>query len=328
MGARHARSLSPGRAGQTLPAIHRRDDGDETYGAGRYLDPEIVASDTLQIDFNRAYNPYCAYDARWVCPVSPPENHLDLPVRVGEEGFRPWDLSAGRATISSRWASACSWTCGCARSDVGCRRSRSMTCDAERSLRGRGSGGDLAEAALAAARHLERVQRAARRHPQRARAAWMELPLGELRACVVDLETTGTHAGAEILEIGAVQVADDRLEAEFSTLVRPWGEIAPAAFTVHGIGMHAVLDAPRIEAVLPSWLEHAAGCVLVFHNAGFDLGFLQRALRDTDRPLLTVPLVDTLTLASRLLGGRCGLGEAARRRDSGPHLHRALPRAR
>jgi uncharacterized protein (DUF1684 family) len=61
--------------------------GEESYGAGRYLDPETAPGDMLRLDFNRAYNPYCAYDARWVCPVSPPENHLEIPVRAGEKDF-------------------------------------------------------------------------------------------------------------------------------------------------------------------------------------------------------------------------------------------------
>ena len=58
--------------------------GKQTYGAGRYLDPELAVDGTLTLDFNRAYNPYCAYDASWVCPVPPPENHLEIDVRAGE----------------------------------------------------------------------------------------------------------------------------------------------------------------------------------------------------------------------------------------------------
>lgn len=62
-----------------------RTTGKETYGAGRYLDPEPAADDRLTLDFNRAYNPYCAYAAHWVCPVPPAENHLDIAVRAGEK---------------------------------------------------------------------------------------------------------------------------------------------------------------------------------------------------------------------------------------------------
>lgn len=61
--------------------------GRETYGAGRYVDPEPLPDGGFRVDFNRAYNPYCAYNANWVCPLSPPENHLDLRVTAGEKSF-------------------------------------------------------------------------------------------------------------------------------------------------------------------------------------------------------------------------------------------------
>lgn len=58
--------------------------GTETYSAGRYLEPEPLDEDTLRIDFNQAYNPYCAYNDRWSCPITPPENRLHVPIRAGE----------------------------------------------------------------------------------------------------------------------------------------------------------------------------------------------------------------------------------------------------
>jgi uncharacterized protein (DUF1684 family) len=68
--------------------------GPETYGGGRYLFDTIKGADLglteteIVLDFNFAYNPSCAYDARWVCPLSPSENSLRLPVRVGEKLFQ------------------------------------------------------------------------------------------------------------------------------------------------------------------------------------------------------------------------------------------------
>ena len=62
----------------------------ETYGGGRYLFDTIKgadlggADDLLVLDFNFAYNPSCAYDARWSCPLSPPENRLPFAVTAGE----------------------------------------------------------------------------------------------------------------------------------------------------------------------------------------------------------------------------------------------------
>jgi uncharacterized protein (DUF1684 family) len=59
--------------------------GKETYGAGRYLDLEPVAGGRFHVDFNMAYNPYCAYNLMWSCPIPPAENRLSVPVRAGEK---------------------------------------------------------------------------------------------------------------------------------------------------------------------------------------------------------------------------------------------------
>jgi len=61
--------------------------GDTTYGAGRYLNPDPLQDGHYRLDFNLAYNPYCAYNARWICPIAPPENHLDFRVEAGERNF-------------------------------------------------------------------------------------------------------------------------------------------------------------------------------------------------------------------------------------------------
>jgi len=61
--------------------------GQETYPAGRYLDPEPLTGDRFLVDFNLAYNPYCAYNEMWSCPLTPPENRLNLPIRAGEKLF-------------------------------------------------------------------------------------------------------------------------------------------------------------------------------------------------------------------------------------------------
>lgn len=72
--------------------------GAETYGGGRYLFDTIKNTDGLAlevragspdlvIDFNYAYNPSCAYNPRWACPLAPPENTLSVPIRAGEKSF-------------------------------------------------------------------------------------------------------------------------------------------------------------------------------------------------------------------------------------------------
>ncbi len=57
--------------------------GENTYGGGRYIDIRIPKGDTMIIDFNQAYNPYCAYTTGYSCPIPPEENYLDLAVEAG-----------------------------------------------------------------------------------------------------------------------------------------------------------------------------------------------------------------------------------------------------
>jgi uncharacterized protein (DUF1684 family) len=62
--------------------------GKESYGAGRYLEVEPPGPDgTVEVDFNYAYNPYCAYNPEWSCPIPPRENRLTVPIRAGERSF-------------------------------------------------------------------------------------------------------------------------------------------------------------------------------------------------------------------------------------------------
>ncbi len=61
--------------------------GKETYPAGRYLEPEKLPNGKFLVDFNLAYNPYCAYNERWSCPITPAENRLKVSVRAGEKIF-------------------------------------------------------------------------------------------------------------------------------------------------------------------------------------------------------------------------------------------------
>lgn len=61
--------------------------GKESYGAARYLDIEEDPSGEHVLDFNLAYNPYCAYSDDYVCPFPPNENWLTVPIRAGEKAF-------------------------------------------------------------------------------------------------------------------------------------------------------------------------------------------------------------------------------------------------
>jgi len=62
--------------------------GVESYGGGRYIDLEIPAGNEIMIDFNRAYNPYCAYNHKYSCPIPPQENDLDLEIKAGVKNFK------------------------------------------------------------------------------------------------------------------------------------------------------------------------------------------------------------------------------------------------
>ncbi|MGP1674963.1 MAG: DUF1684 domain-containing protein [Candidatus Limnocylindrales bacterium] len=81
-----------GYAGGLFIPFRDETNGTETYGAGRYLVDGAKSADlgadeatgTLTLDFNFATQPSCAFDARWACPLAPPENRLDLEVRAGE----------------------------------------------------------------------------------------------------------------------------------------------------------------------------------------------------------------------------------------------------
>ena len=57
--------------------------GEETYGGGRYLDLTIPEGEQMVIDFNKAYNPYCAYNKRYSCPITPKENDLPIAINAG-----------------------------------------------------------------------------------------------------------------------------------------------------------------------------------------------------------------------------------------------------
>ena len=69
-----------------LPFIDKTS-GNETYGAGRYLDLDFPVNDEIILDFNKAYNPYCAYTADYSCPFPPKANILDVAIEAGEKTY-------------------------------------------------------------------------------------------------------------------------------------------------------------------------------------------------------------------------------------------------
>ncbi len=118
---------------------------------------------------------------------------------------------------------------------------------------------------------------------------------------VFDLETTGfSPIQDKIIEIGAVKVENGKITDKFSTFVNPKIPIPFRITQLTSITDAMVMDAPDIETVLPQFLEFIEGAVLVAHNAGFDVGFIEQNCRYQDiTPHFTS--VDTVAMARILL---------------------------
>ncbi len=61
-----------------------------TYGGGRYIDFKIPEGETFILDFNKAYNPYCAYNHKWSCVIPPSENSLQIAINAGEKNYKDY----------------------------------------------------------------------------------------------------------------------------------------------------------------------------------------------------------------------------------------------
>ena len=160
-------------------------------------------------------------------------------------------------------------------------------------------------------------------------------PLRDVTFCVVDLETTGASAqsGSMITEIGAVKVCGGEVVGEFQTLVNPHSAIPPFISVLTGISDAMVADAPSIEVALPAFLDFARGCVLVAHNAPFDVGFLKHFAGRQQRDWPRFDVVDTVRLARQIVSREdapdCKLSSLARLFEATTTPdHRALSDAR
>lgn len=154
-------------------------------------------------------------------------------------------------------------------------------------------------------------------------------PLVDVTFCVIDLETTGgSAADGGITEVEAVKLRAGEELGRFQTLVNPGKPIPPTITVLTGITQSMVVQAPRIESVLPSLLEFIGSSVIVGHNVRYDLGFLGSALARDERPMLGNRWVDTCSLARRLVRDEvrnCQLGTLAQQfRLPNRPSHRAL----
>jgi DNA polymerase-3 subunit epsilon len=153
---------------------------------------------------------------------------------------------------------------------------------------------------------------------------------------IVDLETTGTHAGRDrITEVGVVRVDADAAGGaprvhEWSTLVDPEVPIPPAIQALTGITDAMVRSAPTFSRVAGEVRERLADCVFVAHNARFDHGFLKHEFARIGSPFATRPLC-TVRLSRRLFPEASGHGlddVAVRHGIDVTQRHRALADAR
>ena len=127
--------------------------------------------------------------------------------------------------------------------------------------------------------------------------------LADVSLVVVDVETTGwLDEQGEITEIGAVRLTGGQVTGEFSSLVRPRGPIPADITTLTGITDDMVGRAPLPAAALRAFLAFASDCVLVAHNAPFDLAFLTAACAACQLAWPSAAVLDTAVLARLLLG--------------------------
>ncbi|MEO6653250.1 MAG: DEDD exonuclease domain-containing protein [Ilumatobacteraceae bacterium] len=154
-------------------------------------------------------------------------------------------------------------------------------------------------------------------------------PLHDATFVVLDLETTGGNRSEDMItEIGAVKVRGGECFGTFHTLVNPGRAIPPQITVLTGLTNAVVGNAPRIETVLGSLVDFLGDAVFVAHNAPFDLGFIRAALARDGRNDYRPTVVDTASLARRLLRDEvpnCKLSTlASRLRLDHTPTHRAL----
>ncbi len=118
---------------------------------------------------------------------------------------------------------------------------------------------------------------------------------------VFDLETTGIGAKSnQIIEIGAVKVEEGKIGETFSTFVNPLRPIPYPIQQLTGIDDSMVSNARTIQEVLPEFIQFCEGCVMVAHNASFDIGFIEQKAKEQGI-LVDYTVIDTVSVARALL---------------------------
>ncbi|SNV75897.1 DNA polymerase III PolC [Clostridium cochlearium] len=117
---------------------------------------------------------------------------------------------------------------------------------------------------------------------------------------VFDIETTGfSNKNDKIIEIGAVKIKEGKIIDKYSTFVNPERIIPEKIVELTGIQDYMVKDAPKIEEVLPEFMEFVADSILVAHNANFDVSFIKKNCKDMGINFNS-PILDTIPLCKFL----------------------------
>lgn len=134
-----------------------------------------------------------------------------------------------------------------------------------------------------------------------------------MKYVVLDFETTGSQPGDEIIQVGLVTIQDDEIVETYASLIKPTIPVPAFITALTGIDDTMLQDAPAVEEVLPEVVKRLEGSVLVAHNAGFDVAFLQRTLDYCGYSPYSGPVLDTMdflriafpSLPSLQLGSVC-----------------------
>ena len=127
------------------------------------------------------------------------------------------------------------------------------------------------------------------------------MELADLKFACLDTETTGLSPsdGGKVCEVAVSVSQNGRVVEEFSSLINPQIPISPAVVAIHGITNQMVASAPVFSDIVARLTGMLDGCVIVAHNADFDLTFLRAEFEACGMRLPECPVVDTLKLARK-----------------------------
>ena len=132
-----------------------------------------------------------------------------------------------------------------------------------------------------------------------------DLPLRKRSVVALDCETTGlkVEKNHNIIEIALVKHNPDGSIEEWSTLIKPTKRISASNQAIHGISPSMVQQAPSFADIYPKLETFITDCILVAHNAEFDVGFLRAEAQRNNLPIISdVAVVDTLAMSRRFFG--------------------------